>query len=117
MAQIHWLRAANGNFNAPADWSGGVVPGAGDDAILDAPGSTSYTVSATQNATVNSVQTASTALLDIQADFSATDGTGTGANDGAIRIENGHTLTLQGSVANAGTIEILGTPSPTSIDL
>jgi hypothetical protein len=76
-----------------------------------------YTVSATQNATVNSVQTAPNALLDVLANFSATDGTGTGANDGAIRIENGHTLTLQGPVTNVGTIELFGTVSPTSIVL
>ncbi|MDQ2859480.1 MAG: hypothetical protein M3T55_01870 [Pseudomonadota bacterium] len=115
MTQIHWIKAASDTFGNASDWSGGRVPGAGDDAILDAPGSTPYTVSALTNATVNSVQTASTALLDIKVAFSATDGTGTGANLGAIRIENGAALTLQGPVVNVGTIELFGTVSPTSI--
>lgn len=114
MASIHWAKAVSGTFGAAADWSGGRVPGPGDDAILDAAGS-AYTVNATAAATVTSIQTAATALLDIQANFSATGGTGTGANAGGIRIENGAALTLQGPVTNSGTIEIFGEASATSI--
>ena len=115
MASIHWAKAVSGTFATGADWSGGKVPGPGDDAILDALGSGPYTVSASANATVTSIQTAATALLDIEADFSATHGTGAGANAGGIRIENGAALTLQGPVTNSGTIEIFGEASATSI--
>jgi len=38
MAAIHWLHAVNGSFTNPANWSGGVAPGAGDDAVIDAAG-------------------------------------------------------------------------------
>jgi hypothetical protein len=117
MALIHWLKTMSGGFSDGADWSGGVAPGAGDDAILDAPGSTAYKVSVTSNATVASIQTSANALLDIEADFSAADGTGAGVNAGAIRIENGGVLTLQGTVDNTGSIEIFGTVSTTTIVL
>jgi len=117
MALIHWSKSVSGAFNTSDDWSGGRVPGPNDDAILDAPGSTAYTVSVTSNVTVSSIQTAANALLDIEADFSATRGTGSGVNAGAIRIENDGTLTLQGTVENAGSIEIFGTVSTTTIVL
>ena len=104
MASIHRAKMVGGTFATAAD-----------DAILDAAGSTAYTVSATANATVNSIQLASTALSDIKADFSVINGTGAGANVGAIRVENGATLTLQGPVTNTGTTEIFGEASATSI--
>ncbi|MGI8841781.1 MAG: beta strand repeat-containing protein [Caulobacteraceae bacterium] len=114
MASIHWAKAASGSFGAAADWTGGRVPGSGDDALLDAAGS-GFSVNVTAAATVASLQTAANALVDIQASFSATNGTGSGANAGGIRIENGATLTLQGPVSNTGSMEIFGGASATSI--
>ena len=43
MTAIHWLNPISGSFTNGADWSGGVAPGQGDDAILDAAGA-AYTV-------------------------------------------------------------------------
>ena len=117
MALIHWLKTVSGAFGDGADWGGGGVPGPGDDAILDAPGSADYTVSVTSNATVAGIRTAANALLDITADFTATKGTDLGINAGAIRVENGATLTLQGAVDNTGTIELFGAVSTTTIVL
>ena len=117
MALIHWLKTVSGAFSNGADWSGGAAPGPGDTAILDAPGSIAYTVSLTANATVTSIQTAANALLDVEANFNVTAGTGSGANAGAIRIENGGTLTLQGTVENTGSIEIFGSVATTTIVL
>ncbi len=117
MASVHWQSAVSGDFSNASDWSIGAEPGPSDDAILDASGPNPYTVSVSKNTTVNSIQTASNALLDILAGFSATSGTGTGANAGAIQIENGGTLTLQGTVDNTGFIEIVGTTLTTSIVL
>ncbi len=117
MALIHWSKTVSDVFANGADWSGGHAPGSNDQAILDAPGSTAYTVSVTANATVAGVQTAANALLDIKANFSASGGTGSGVNAGAIRIENGGTLTLQGTVVNSGSIEIFGAVSTTTIVL
>jgi hypothetical protein len=115
MASIHWAKAVDGPFATGGNWLGGGVPGAGDDAILDAPEATTYRVSADADATVSSIQTAATAILDIKGVFSATNGTGTGSNAGAIRVENGATLTLQGTVTNKGSIELVGTVSATSL--
>ena len=36
MTVIHWLNSVSGSFTNASDRSGGVVPGASDDAILDA---------------------------------------------------------------------------------
>ncbi len=37
MSEIHWLNPTSGSFTNAANWSGGVVPGRFDGAILDAP--------------------------------------------------------------------------------
>ena len=117
MALIHWLKAVSGAFSNGADWSSGQPPGPNDSAILDAPGSAAYTVSVTSNATVAAIQTSANALLDIEADFSSTGGTGSGVNAGAIRVENGGTLTIQGTIDNTGSIELFGTVSITTLVL
>ncbi|MGI9169456.1 MAG: hypothetical protein ACR2FH_04670, partial [Caulobacteraceae bacterium] len=117
MTQIHWTRAVNGAFNTAADWSTGVVPGAGDYAILDAPGATPYTVTVQTATTVGDIQTAANALLDLRANFSVLNGAGSVVNAGAIQVENGATLTLAGTVNNTGSIMVRGTVSPTTIQL
>ena len=63
MTQIHWKSAVSADFNTAADWSTGNVPGAADDAILDATGG-AFTVSTSTAETVNSIQTAANATLD-----------------------------------------------------
>jgi hypothetical protein len=96
MSQIHWLNAINGRFTNPADWGGGVVPGASDDAILDAVGS-AFTVTSGANETVDSLQlTANATLSLIGKTFAATTGTGTGANAGIILVGAGATLVAGG---------------------
>ena len=47
MATISWKTAISDLFSNASDWSTGTVPGAGDDAILGALTSVSYTVTAT----------------------------------------------------------------------
>jgi len=48
--------AASGNFNATATWTGGVVPGVGDEARA----STGHTVTITANATCDEISNAGT---------------------------------------------------------
>jgi hypothetical protein len=113
MTQIHWLNAISGSFTNAADWSGGVAPGASDDAILDAAGVTPYTVTVSANETVNSLQTAANATLAVtqstlRTNVIATDGTGGGANAGVISVSNSATLTLGGAVNNTGSIVMTG---------
>jgi hypothetical protein len=115
MTQIHWTNPVSGDFTTAADWAGGVVPGAADDAILDAAGAP-YTVSASTSGTVESVQTAANATLLVTSGtgpptgvfttLTATDGTGVGVNAGEISITAGATLVASGMLDNAGKIAL-----------
>jgi hypothetical protein len=104
--EVHWAQAIDGNFNTAADWDSGAVPGAADEAILNAAGATAYTVTASTNETVKSIQTAATATLTVESVVTATSGTGSGANAGAIVVLGGATLALQGEVDNSGKIAL-----------
>ena len=106
MSQIHWKSSTSADFNTAGDWSTGTVPGGSDDAILDAVGG-AFTVSTSTGETVNSIQLASNATLNINArTFTATNGTGSGANAGAINIENNAYAALGGTVKNTGSITL-----------
>jgi hypothetical protein len=108
MSQIHWLNAINGSFTNLADWGGGMVPGASDDAILDAVGP-AFTVTSGRNEKVESLQLAANATLSLTGKtFTAIAGTGTGANAGVILVGAGATLVAGGTVTNTGTIELYG---------
>jgi len=103
MAQIHWTSPVSADFSTAADWSSGTVPGAGDDAILDAAGS-AFTVTSNVDETVGGIQTASNATLDITGgNFTAS--AGTGVNAGTIIVGEA-TLTVGGTFNNAGTINL-----------
>jgi hypothetical protein len=47
MAIIHWKIATSGDFNTASNWNPAVVPGSGDDAIIDAVGTYTVTSSTT----------------------------------------------------------------------
>ncbi|MBA3812561.1 MAG: hypothetical protein H0X27_13140, partial [Caulobacteraceae bacterium] len=112
MSKIHWSTAVSADFNIAADWSTGTVPGAADDAILDASGKTAYTVTASTSETVKSIQTAATATLSITGGtFNATTGTGTGANAGTIVVNGNSALQVAGAVTNRGVISLANTAS------
>jgi len=105
MAEISWLNDASGDFDTASGWSSDTVPGASDDAILDASGSNAYTVTASTNETVLGVQTGSNATLVVNGGtFTVGDGTDGGVNAGTISVSNGATLSLSGTVDNAGSI-------------
>ncbi len=107
MSRIHWSNRVDADFNTAADWSAHTVPGAGDDAILDASGVGHYTVAASTSETVNSIQTARAATLSITGGvFTASAGTGSGANRGTILIGDNTTFAAAGTLRNRGTIEL-----------
>jgi hypothetical protein len=109
MSEIHWLNAVNGSFTNPADWSGGVVPGSTDDALLDAVGSTPYTVTASAIEMVNSLQTdANATLLMTRGYIGDANGTGAGENAGVILIGPAATFVAGGEVSNSGLISVYG---------
>ena len=101
MSSIHWLNDVTGAFTNAADWRGGVVPGASDNAILDAAGS-AFTVTSDVSETVRSVRLSANATLSLTAGtFDALKGTGSGANAGVILVGAGATLVCGGTVTNA----------------
>ncbi|HZL00211.1 MAG TPA: hypothetical protein VFC47_09930, partial [Caulobacteraceae bacterium] len=104
----HWAHEASGVFATAANWTGGAVPGPVNDAILDAAGSTAYTVTSAASQSVASIQTASTATLNITGGvFTASNGTGAGANAGTILAAGGG-VTIEGAVANTGHLAVNG---------
>jgi hypothetical protein len=105
---IHWKSQVTDNFDDTADWSTGTVPGAADDAILDAKGTTPYSVIVTDSHTVSSIQTHALATLDITAgNFTALNGTGSGRNVGTIAVGDGAAFTVGGAFDNRhGTISL-----------
>ena len=112
MTAIHWKNAANGTFNTAADWNPASTPGAADDAIIDAIGT--YTVTSSQNTTVNSVDTISGATLAIAAGttFQATNG---GVNAGKITVADGATFAIS-SLDNVGSVALNGSKAATSLE-
>ncbi|MGI8839792.1 MAG: beta strand repeat-containing protein, partial [Caulobacteraceae bacterium] len=101
---IRWAKAVNGNFATASNWTGGVAPGAANDAIFE-PSGAAFTVTAGASQSVNSIQTAADATLDITGGtFTAALGTGGGSNGGAIVVGDGAALALGGTVANIGSI-------------
>ncbi len=101
MSGIHWRNDVNGAFTNAADWRGGVVPGASDNAILGAAGS-AFTVTSAVNETVRGVRLSANATLSLTGGtFDARQGTGSGENAGVILIGAGATLACGGTVTNA----------------
>jgi len=120
MTQIHWANPISGSFTNASDWSGGVVPGANDAAILDAAGVKLYTVTVSATETVSSIQTAANATLYMTAaydTFTAINGTGAGANAGTIAVSNGGTLAIGGVFDNSGALAVAGSQSYVPITL
>jgi hypothetical protein len=106
VTDIHWATARNGRFNSVGDWGGGVVPGASDEAILDAAGGR-FIVASDGARTVAGVQLAANAILEVnRGTFTAVDGTGGGQNAGTISIGDGASLAVGGTVDNAGVIAL-----------
>jgi hypothetical protein len=124
MSAVHWTNAVSADFSTAADWNvggkAGHVPGASDDAILDAPGATAYTVTASTSYTVNSIQTAASATLAIASGtFTATKGTGagTGANTGSIQLGDATNFDFGGTLSNGGVIGVNSTNDTTIVEV
>ncbi len=116
MAQVTWKTGTSGLWQTAADWTGGVVPGVGDDALLTPTGI--FTATSTSFVEVHSVQLGAHATLDINGGgFRMDAGTGTGANAGTIQVDNANQLTIGGNVVNSGTILLDSTGSTTQITI
>ena len=107
ISQIHWTAASSGYFADGADWTGGVMPGAKDNAILDATGH-AFTVTSTANAAVRGIQLAANATLEFtESLFTAKAGTNGGTNAGTIIDDHG-TFAVGQTVNNSGGITLEG---------
>ena len=115
---IHWASPVSGAFTNAADWVGGLVPASNNDAILDATGKKTYTVTASVSETVQSLQTTAKATLDVTGGtFTALTGTGSGGNGGTIDVADGASLSLAGEVVNSGLIALSGASAATVLSL
>jgi hypothetical protein len=115
MATIHWRHGVNGDFAVAANWNPATVPGSADTAAIIAVGT--YTVGSAVDETVNSLTTIKTATLAVTGGtFTATNGTGIGANAGTIAVGDGADLVLGGVINNAGKIKESSTGDPTLLE-
>ena len=118
MANIDWAHDVSGSFQTGPSWVGQTVPGASDNAILDAAGGADYTATSSIDQAVNSIQLVSTATLSIVAgNFTATAGTGAGANAGTILIGDNTSLSVGGVLDNSGLISLVSGGDTTELFL
>jgi hypothetical protein len=118
LSTIRWINSANGNWEDASNWSGGVVPGSGDDVIIDVPGKITVrhgtgndsiqSLISQQNLTIigQSSLTVIEAFSESGARFlnadlaSAFTASGPSAIDGAsLYASNGSTITLPGATS------------------
>ncbi len=84
LSTINWSNPAGGDWDVPGSWSGGKVPGSGDDAVINEPGGITITHSQTTTDTVKSIT----------------------AHD-PVNLSGG-TLTVSGSFSDSSTINMMG---------
>lgn len=108
MTAITWTRGSSGNFSTGSNWSGGVVPGSGDDVFIVDGGP--YTVTESGTASVNSLTTATGLTFDVTSGQFTISG---GANGGTILAASTGSLLLQGTILNSGTISLTDTAGGT----
>src|SRR6185436_16093360 len=87
---VTWNVDANGFWDVPTNWSGGVVPGDGDTVIIDRPSGTFVVTVRTTTANVQSVQSAEQLTV-----------TGTLVVSGTASFDGG--LILSGTVTGTGS--------------
>jgi len=111
-----WKAGASGDWSTTSDWSLGHVPAANTQAVLATGGTVSSTAS--DDPTVASIVTSHGATIDITGGtFTATIGTGTSVNAGAVVIANSATLELGGTAVNSGSIALNGSANTTQLEI
>ena len=109
MANVFWSTTTGGDWNTPADWSTGAVPGIGDDAVLGITGFAIiqyYTVSVTASISVDSITITDTgavlAVVTAGVDAVAADLT----NAGDVELQYGGTIGLSSDLTNTGVFDV-----------
>jgi hypothetical protein len=114
MANVHWSYYLGGDWNTPGYWSGDAVPGA-DSVVINIPGAF---VTSDGNVLINSIGIGGLSVLTIGNDslFTVTNGTGSNANHGFIKVLDHSTLQVAGGTFdNKGTI-MLGRAAAFMVD-
>ena len=97
MSTIDWANGVSGLFSTAADWSGGVVPGPGDTAIINASSTAPYTVTVSSAVTLGGLQLdQALATLLVQSELTSN---AILMEAGTLTLEHG---TLQGTVTQTG---------------
>jgi fibronectin-binding autotransporter adhesin len=99
MAAISWASGVSGNWSDALDWTGGVVPGGGDDVTIDATGV--YTV------TISSAEAAHSLILNDAAATIAIDSGGTLNIGSTLTLDFGALQLNYGGVINGGTLSAM----------
>jgi hypothetical protein len=114
VATIFWKNTSGGSWQSPSNWNTNSVPGAADEAVINAPGS--YTVSSTTDNTVNRLSTSAIAtLLVSQGTFTDVNGSGSSKVAGNITVADGAAFAFGGTLRHSGAINLGSLGNSTSL--
>ncbi len=121
-ATVNWINPAGGDWDTPGDWSTGVLPGAGDDVVIDLPGQNTFAVTHSANVadTVHSLTSddglivsggslSVAAASTVVGGFTLTGGTLSGGGTGSLTAQGG--AGLHGGTLDGVTVQLLGNSS------
>gem|GEM_PF-2976977 len=100
LSTITWSSATSGNWNVPGNWSGNVVPGSGDDVIINMPGVT---------VTVNDSEAAQSINLNNGGNQPTLEIAGGQLAISADSEIDGHLTLDGGALSIGGTLSLVGT--------
>ena len=111
-ATVTWTGAVSTDWNNPANWNLGLVPIAGDTAIIPNGGSITYQPVLTSPVTVGTLTINSGSTLTLNGNNltvnTASGGAGILTNNGTIKLNGSETVTITTVNTNAGTFEYVG---------
>jgi hypothetical protein len=110
MATIKWL-GGNGNWTTATDWNPNSVPGATDDAVIDASGSYTVTISAAISVGSITVNGSSATLFVNDTGQSITVAGSLTISNGSLRVDTnggqgGTSVSIGGTLTNDGFMQI-----------
>ncbi len=104
MTTINWI-GGDGDWNTAGNWSTNTVPSSSDDAVIDAPGT--YTVTITASISAGSIVIYNDgATLSISGSGVTASVTNDVTNAGNLTLQDGAALTTYGDFANSGGVNL-----------
>src|SRR6266480_1767921 len=65
LSAVNWINPGSGNWDVPANWNGGSVPGSGDDVIINTAAPATILIQTGDTEQVNSLTTAANDTLSL----------------------------------------------------